>query len=56
MVTDEDIPGDEYNSGIIYVTAREGEVCSRCWQVVDKLDEDELCERCESIVKDLGVK
>ncbi|NLM33049.1 MAG: isoleucine--tRNA ligase [Acholeplasmataceae bacterium] len=56
VVTDEDIPGDEYNSGIIYVTAREGEVCSRCWQVVDKLDEDELCERCESIVKDLGVK
>ena len=54
-VTDEDISGVEYQSGTILVTAREGVICSRCWQVVDELNEDELCERCDVIVKDSGV-
>jgi len=50
VVTNEDIDGTEYPSGIIKVTLREGHTCSRCWKVVDKVSEDELCERCEKIV------
>jgi len=32
------------------VFAAEGETCSRCWQVVKKLDEEELCPRCHEII------
>lgn len=53
VVTNEDIEGNLYESGTILVTAREGHVCARCWQVVDNVNEDELCPRCDNIVKDL---
>jgi len=53
VVTNEDIQGEEYPSGIISVEARQGHICSRCWQVVDHVNEDELCPRCEKIVKDM---
>jgi len=51
VVTNEDIEGREYRSGIIQVTARKGHVCSRCWKVVDEVNEDELCNRCNEIIK-----
>lgn len=51
VVTNEDIEGGEYESGIIQVTARAGHVCSRCWKVFDELNEDELCNRCNEIIK-----
>ncbi len=35
----------------ILVEAAVGETCSRCWQVVPHIDEDELCPRCAKIVK-----
>ncbi|MFA6890358.1 MAG: class I tRNA ligase family protein, partial [Bacilli bacterium] len=41
----------DYASGTILVEAREGIICSRCWQVVDVVNEDGLCPRCEDIVK-----
>ena len=37
----------------ILVTEAEGHVCSRCWMVVDHVDDDELCDRCRDIVKEL---
>lgn len=46
-----DFDGDEYPSGKIAVTAAEGLTCSRCWQIVNALNEGELCSRCERIVK-----
>lgn len=46
-----DFDGDEYSSGKIAVTAATGLTCSRCWQVVNALNEGELCPRCERIVK-----
>jgi len=55
VVTNDDIEGKEYESGIIAVTAREGVVCERCWQVVDEINEEGLCPRCDRIVKDLEV-
>lgn len=53
VVTNDEIDGDEYDSGTISVTARDGIVCSRCWQVVDHVDDDGLCPRCDNIVKDM---
>lgn len=55
VVTNDDIEGQHLDSGVIQVVARDGIVCSRCWQVVDKVNEDGLCPRCEKIVKDMGV-
>ena len=49
-VTNDDIEGKTFDSGIIQVTARDGYRCSRCWKVVDELTEDELCERCHTII------
>ncbi len=43
--------GEEFESGKILVEPAQGEICSRCWQVVDHLNEDELCERCAKILK-----
>lgn len=53
VITNEDIPGDTYDSGIIHVSARQGIVCKRCWQVVDEVDADGLCPRCEKIIENL---
>ncbi len=50
VVTDDEIEGKTYPSGIIQVSLREGYTCSRCWKVEDKLTEDELCERCDKII------
>ncbi len=36
------------------VEEAKGHICSRCWMVVDEIDEDELCPRCREIVKKLG--
>lgn len=55
VITDEEISGTVFESGTILITAKEGDICSRCWQVVDHLNEDELCDRCYGIVKDLEV-
>ena len=45
------VEGNEYESGTIKVKAAEGVVCSRCWQVVDSINEDELCPRCAEVIK-----
>ena len=37
--------------GTIKVELQSGHTCSRCWQIVDEIDEDELCHRCAQIVK-----
>ena len=37
----------------IKVVEKTGHVCSRCWQVVDELNENELCERCQKVVDSL---
>ena len=44
--------GADYPSGKILVTAREGIICARCWQVVDSVNEDEVCERCARVLKE----
>ena len=46
-----EIDGVKYDSGIIKVEAAKGVVCSRCWQVVDEINEDELCPRCAEVLK-----
>ncbi|MFA7367852.1 MAG: class I tRNA ligase family protein, partial [Bacilli bacterium] len=51
VVTNLDVDGDQYDTGVIKVTARDGIICNRCWQVVDNVDEDGLCPRCEDIVE-----
>ena len=56
VVTNEDIDGSEYPSGIIRIEARKGHICSRCWKTVDELNEDELCERCDNIIKTMRLK
>ncbi len=43
--------GTDYPSGKILVEAAVGHTCSRCWQVVDHVDEDGLCDRCHHILK-----
>ena len=40
--------GDAFD---VEVSKAEGEVCSRCWMIVNKIDSDELCPRCAKIVK-----
>ncbi|HHU56426.1 MAG TPA: isoleucine--tRNA ligase [Acholeplasmataceae bacterium] len=55
VVTNEKIDGKEFESGIIAVSAREGVVCDRCWQVVDDVNDKGLCPRCDRIVEDLEV-
>ena len=46
-----EIDGVQYDSGTIKVEAAKGVVCSRCWQVVDEINEDELCPRCAEVLK-----
>ena len=43
--------GVDSASGKIEVTAKDGQTCERCWQIVDALDENGLCSRCAAIVK-----
>ncbi len=44
------VNGTTYESGEILVEPAQGSICSRCWQVVDHIDDDELCPRCHDIV------
>ncbi len=53
VVSEVPIEGEVTSSGTILVEAREGTICSRCWQVVDQVDEDGLCPRCSDIVKQI---
>ena len=50
-VVDNPIDGKTFDSGVISVKAAEGVICSRCWQVVDSINEDELCPRCAEVLK-----
>ncbi len=52
VISDKDIPGLSFDSGKISVTAREGVICERCWQVVDHVNDDGICSRCESVLKE----
>ena len=45
------VGAEEYPSGMISVEPAIGTVCSRCWQVVPEVNEDELCPRCAEILK-----
>ena len=51
VITDELNEGLTTDSGTILVELQNGQTCSRCWQIVDSIDEDELCPRCAGIVK-----
>lgn len=46
--------GGTYESGEIEVEPAEGATCERCWQIVDKVNEDGLCPRCKKIVAKLS--
>ncbi|MDD4244153.1 MAG: isoleucine--tRNA ligase [Bacilli bacterium] len=52
-ITDEGLEGETFPSGIIKVELAQGETCSRCWQVVESINEEELCPRCQHIVANL---
>lgn len=41
------VDGDEFK---VFVSPAVGQVCSRCWATVSKVNEEELCERCNKIV------
>ena len=51
VLSDVEIQGETFESGVISVTAREGVICDRCWKVVDEVSEDGLCERCAEIIR-----
>ena len=53
QITDENIEGLEFETGIINVSAKEGTICKRCWQVVDEVNEDGICDRCAKVVANL---
>ena len=36
----------------IDVLKAEGHTCDRCWQIVDKVNEDGICERCEQVISE----
>ena len=46
----DELEGETFDSGVILVTPAEGTVCSRCWQVVPSVNEEELCPRCSEIL------
>ena len=52
-ITDDPLEGESFPSGVIKVEPAKGETCSRCWQVVESINEDELCPRCQQIVANL---
>lgn len=43
----------QFEGVAVQVVNAEGHTCSRCWQVVQSVNEDELCERCDAIVRSL---
>lgn len=50
VITDENIEGIEFESATIQVTAKEGIICKRCWQVVNEVNEDGICDRCAKVI------
>ena len=52
-VATSDFDAKMYESGKIKVSAATGVICSRCWQMVYAINEDELCPRCARVVKNL---
>ena len=53
VITDEEIEGLKFDSATIQVTAKQGTICKRCWQVVDDVNEDGICDRCAKVVEKL---
>ena len=53
VITDEEIEGIQFDSAVIQVTAKQGTICKRCWQVMDEVNEDGICERCAKVVAKL---
>jgi isoleucyl-tRNA synthetase len=49
-IVDYSVNGLKLDSGEILVKAYVGHTCSRCWQVVDAVNEDELCNRCYEVI------
>ena len=49
-LVDGELEGESFESGIILVTPAQGVICSRCWQVVPSVNEEELCPRCHEIL------
>ena len=49
-----DLTVTEGSEFVATVVPAEGETCSRCWQIVPSINEDELCPRCAKIVKELS--
>ena len=50
VIVDELEEGEDFETAKIFVAPADGVVCSRCWQVVDHVGEDELCDRCHNIL------
>lgn len=50
----EEVAGDQYPSGVIKVTPRDGTVCDRCWQTFahPEIGPDGLCSRCRAVVNE----
>lgn len=51
VITDEVINGLEFDTGTINVSAKEGIICKRCWQVVNEVNGDGVCERCAKVLE-----
>lgn len=51
VITDDEISGLEFETGTINVSAKEGIICKRCWQVVNEVNEDGLCDRCAKVLE-----
>ncbi len=48
-----ELNGNTYDSGVIEIQPAEGVTCERCWQIVDKVDEQGLCAHCAEVVKNI---
>ncbi len=42
----------EYPTCHIRIDKAEGHVCSRCWQIVETVDENGLCQRCSDVISE----
>ncbi len=40
----------EFEHMAVLVENAQGHTCSRCWQIVKKVNDNELCERCQAII------
>ena len=55
-ISPNDFQAKVYPSGKIKIEPAVGCTCSRCWQIVPSINEDELCDRCAEVVKNLKNK